>query len=74
MHAIALVKQGCRAVGADLSVGMIERARANARAEEVKARFEAAGFGELAVQAGTGFDAVLCLGNSLPHFLAPADL
>jgi len=25
-------------------------------------------------QAGTGFDALLCLGNSLPHLLAPADL
>ena len=52
----------------------MERARANARAAGVDVRFEVAGFGELAAQVGTGFDAVLCLGNSLPHLLAPADL
>ncbi|MBN1979246.1 MAG: class I SAM-dependent methyltransferase [Anaerolineae bacterium] len=80
MHAIALAQQGYEVVGADLSAGMIERARANARAEyasaaaDVNAQFEVAGFGELAARAGTGFDAVLCLGNSLPHLLTPADL
>jgi glycine/sarcosine N-methyltransferase len=80
MHAIALARQGYEVVGADLSAGMVERARANARAEcasapaDVDARFEVAGFGELAACAGTGFDAVLCLGNSLPHLLTPVDL
>jgi glycine/sarcosine N-methyltransferase len=72
MHAVALVQRGYEAVGADLSAGMIERARANARGVEV--RFEVAGFGELVARVGTGFDAVLCLGNSLPHLLKPADL
>lgn len=51
-------------------------------------RFEVAGFGELALTFGsstpsaassgrhslTGFDGLLCLGNSLPHLLTPADL
>ena len=51
-------------------------------------RFEVAGFGELALAFGsstpgaassgrhspTGFDGLLCLGNSLPHLLTPADL
>ena len=51
-------------------------------------RFEVAGFGELALALGsstpntassgrrslTGFDGLLCLGNSLPHLLTPADL
>jgi SAM-dependent methyltransferase len=74
MHAIVLAKRGYRVVGADLSAGMIERARANARAEEANVRFEAVGFGDLAARAGAGFDAVLCLGNSLPHLLTPSDL
>jgi glycine/sarcosine N-methyltransferase len=74
MHTIALARQGYEVVGADLSAGMIERAQANARAAGVDARFEAVGFGDLAAWAGTGFGAVLCLGNSLPHLLTPADL
>ncbi len=75
MHAIALAQQGFWAAGADLSTGMIERARANARAEGAQVRFEAVGFGELARTFGEGsFEAVLCLGNSLPHVLSPASL
>jgi glycine/sarcosine N-methyltransferase len=74
MHAIALAQRGYQVVGADLSAEMIERARANAANAEVDARFEASGFGKLSVQLGTDFDAVLCLGNSLPHLLTPVDL
>ena len=47
---------------------------ANAADAQVDARFEAAGFGELSAWVGAGFDALLCLGNSLPHLLTPADL
>ncbi len=73
-HAIALAQRGYEVVGFDASAGMIERARAKARVAGVDVRFEVAGFGELAVRMGVGFDAVLCLGNSLPHLLTPADL
>ena len=77
MHAIALAQRGYDVTGADLSVGMIERARENAAAVGSEARFVVAGFGELAAElapdrvegVGDGFDAVLCLGNSLPHVL-----
>jgi len=73
MHVIALARRGYAAAGADLSAGMIERARANAAGEP--ARFEVAGFGELAAVYGPGsFDALLCLGNSLPHLLDSAAL
>lgn len=87
-HAIALADRGYQVVGADGSPGMIEEARANAAGagrEDVK--FVVAGFGELtrtlSRPPGNGlntqetsyrFDAVLCLGNSLPHVLTPADL
>ncbi len=102
MHTIALAQKGYETAGADLSVGMIERARANAAATGVDVRFEAAGFGGLARafgmsrpeepglerlpsaassssaassgRRGVSLDALLCLGNSLPHLLTPADL
>jgi SAM-dependent methyltransferase len=74
MHAIALADLGYGVVGADLSAAMVEQARSNADTAGVTVRFEKAGFGELGEQVGTGFDAVLCLGNSLPHVLTSPDL
>jgi glycine/sarcosine N-methyltransferase len=75
MHAIALAQRGFAASGADFSPDMIERARANATAAKVRVRFEVAGFGKLAQNFGQGgFDALLCLGNSLPHLLTGAEL
>ncbi len=75
MHVIALAQRGYPAAGADLSGSMIERARANAVVAGVEARFEAAGFGALEAAFGAqSFDALLCLGNSLPHLLDRAAL
>lgn len=67
-HAVALAQRGYRVVGADLSAAMIEQARENAAAAGVDVRFVVAGLGELAAQ-GESFEAVICLGNSLPHLL-----
>jgi len=74
MHAVALAQRGYVTVGADLSAGMIEQARANAVAASAEVRFEIAGFGELSARVGSEFDALLCLGNSLPHLLNPGAL
>jgi SAM-dependent methyltransferase len=75
MHAIALAQKGYAAAGADLSPKMVERARENAKQAGVAVRFEVAGFGELAITFGQSrFDALLCLGNSLPHLLSEVDL
>jgi SAM-dependent methyltransferase len=74
MHALALGRRGYTVLGADLSSGMIQRARANAVAAGVAARFVVAGFRDLSAETGGGFDALLCLGNSLPHVLTPAAL
>jgi glycine/sarcosine N-methyltransferase len=75
MHAIALARLGFEVAGADLSAGMIARARANLEATEAHVQFEQAGFGELRrAYGGQSFDAVLCLGNSLPHLLTPGQL
>jgi SAM-dependent methyltransferase len=78
MHAIALAQLGYQAVGADLSPGMVERARQNAALQHLEITFHAAGFGQLASTFHSEpcfpFDAILCLGNSLPHLLTPAAL
>ena len=69
MHAISFARAGWECAGADLSPVMVEKARENARQAGVQVRFEAAGFGELFTRVGSGFDAVTCIGNSLPHLL-----
>ncbi len=75
MHAVALAQCGFSTSGADLSQGMIARALSNARSAGVQVRFEAAGFGTFAQVFGkAAFDAVLCLGNSLPHLLTLPEL
>jgi SAM-dependent methyltransferase len=74
-HAISLAQKGYIVAGADLSGGMVERASENATKAKVEVRFEQAGFGELARTFGKGsFDAVLCLGNSLPHLIGESEL
>ena len=75
MHAIALAQRGYAAAAADLSPGMVERARQNAQTAGVLLELAAAGFGALEKAFGPArFDAVLCLGNSLPHLLDPREL
>jgi glycine/sarcosine N-methyltransferase len=75
MHAIALAQNGYTSTGVDISPGMVEHARRNAQAAGLSIRFEVAGFGNLAATLGTGtFDALICLGNSLPHLLSRIDL
>jgi glycine/sarcosine N-methyltransferase len=68
-HSIALARAGYQATGADISPVMVARAVENARRENVPASFVPAAFQDLPQAAGGGFDAVLCLGNSLVHVL-----
>jgi len=72
-HSIALTKRGYTAAGCDISPAMIERARKNAAASRVDILFEVADLSHLEKIPGT-FDALLCLGNSLPHVLSEPDL
>jgi glycine/sarcosine N-methyltransferase len=72
MHTLALAQAGFKAAGADLSAGMIARARENAQTSALDILFKTAGFGELVAAFGAAsFDALFCLGNSLPHLLTP---
>jgi SAM-dependent methyltransferase len=68
-HAIALAQRGYRATGCDASPVMIEMARTNAATAKADVPFEVADFNHLDKFSET-FDAVLCLGNSLPHLLS----
>jgi len=68
-HAIALAAEGYEVTMADLSEGMVARARSNAIQSGVSLRVVQAGFGELVHKVGGRYHAVLCLGNSLPHAL-----
>ena len=87
-HTLALAGWGYRAAGADASPGMIALARAKAAAAGQDVPFEVADLAGLPAQflhanrtapeRGEGeeapFDAVLCLGNSLPHLLDQPEL
>ena len=68
-----IVRWGLRGVGIDLDPTMIERARELARGEGMAAEFAAADMRDLSAYRGR-FDAVTCLGNSLPHLLSDADI
>ncbi len=72
-HAIALAQKGYRCAGCDASREMVERARGNAEKAGVEVRFEVAELAQLGGFPQT-LDAVLCLGNSLPHLLSPEEL
>ncbi len=75
MHAIEFARRGYLASGADISQGMVAQARLNARAAGLSVDVRQAGFGELQPAFGpAAFDALLCLGNSLPHLLTLAAL
>jgi glycine/sarcosine N-methyltransferase len=73
-HAVALAQCGYKVTGADLSAGMVARAKENAAEAGVDVQFAVAGFGDLEAHVGGGFDALLCLGNSLPHVLSAEGL
>lgn len=77
-HALALAAGGFAVAGADLSPGMIAQARLNAQAAGLAIDFQAVGFGELEKQFKQSplfpFDALICLGNSLPHLLSEGEI
>jgi glycine/sarcosine N-methyltransferase len=74
-HALALTSWGFEAAGADVSRGMIELARHKVAERRLEVPFTVTGLDDLSAHYPAGaFDAVLCLGNSLPHLLTQAAL
>jgi glycine/sarcosine N-methyltransferase len=74
LHAVVLARLGVRTVASDLSAEMLEQARRNAVEQEVRVEWVQADFTNLAERIKGPFEALLCLGNSLPHVLSPEDL
>jgi glycine/sarcosine N-methyltransferase len=67
-QALGLAKAGFRVTGADLSSRAIERARVEAAARSLDLRLRVADMLRLDSVPETGFDAVICMDNALPHF------
>jgi glycine/sarcosine N-methyltransferase len=76
MHALALAADGYEAAGVDSSPAMTAAAAAHATERTLRAEFRTAAFGCIAPSFTdeSRFDAVLCLGNSLPHVSGPEGL
>lgn len=71
-HAMALGAAGYEVVGFDPSPGALDTARARAAEQQLaNVSFEVGKLGELARLGAGEFDAVICLGNTLPHITAP---
>ncbi|MEA4813002.1 MAG: methyltransferase domain-containing protein [Anaerolineaceae bacterium] len=74
-HAIALAAEGFQMSGADLFPEMVSLAKAHALAADQNLTLKTVGFGGMAKAfAGHQFDALLCLGNSLPHVNSQKEL
>ena len=74
LYALALARMGLRVVGSDASRAMLNQARRTARREGLDITWVHSTMQELGERIEGGFDAVLCMGNSIPHLLEDADL
>ena len=75
LHVLALARLGVTVTGADLSEAMLAKAQEHALEAGEDVRWIHAPMQQLATQLPAGaYEAVFCLGNSLPHLLKSADL
>lgn len=70
MHVIKLSKKGYNIVGVDYSPGMLAQARINAKEFKAKGlKFISGEFTRITRAVKGPFDAIICMGNSLPHLV-----
>ena len=69
IYTIKMAQKGIDAVGADISAGMIEKAKILAAKSNVGPRWINCSMQELSGHINEKFDVILCLGNSIPHIL-----
>jgi len=74
LYAVALAKAGAETVGVDVSAKMLQQARAGAEEAGVSVRWIESLMQNLAGRLSAKHDAVVCMGNSLPHLLRDDDL
>ena len=74
-HAIAFARWGLSAAGCDISAEMLRLAERNASEAGAAVNFFEAGFADVDKKIeARKFDAVICIGNSLPHLLSQREL
>lgn len=75
MHCIMFAKMGYKVVGADNSPSMLEFAKKNATKAGVKGvKFVEGEFTTLTQSVKRPFNAIVCLGNSIPHLVNDDDI
>ena len=73
-HSILLAKLGLEVTGFDSSSEMVKRATENSRAHNVHITFHQSTFQDVSLCMDEQFDAVICMGNSLPHLLTEGEV
>jgi glycine/sarcosine N-methyltransferase len=73
-HSLLLSRLGVEVTATDVSGEMVERVRHHARDAGLAVTTVQSDFRTLASRVAAPFDAIFCLGNSLPHLLAEEDL
>ena len=73
-HVMMLKHMGYDIRGSDLSPAMINKARVNLKEQDLDVILKISDFKHLHKNIGEKFDAVICVGNSLPHLLTDEDL
>jgi len=74
VYTAPLARIGLRAVGTDISGPMLDQARRRADRAGVAVDWICAAMQDLPGKIDERFDAVLCMGNSIPHLLEDSDL
>jgi 2-polyprenyl-3-methyl-5-hydroxy-6-metoxy-1,4-benzoquinol methylase len=69
MHAMMLARMGVSVTAADISEAMLDQARRRAADAGLAVKWVHAPMQDIAKNVEGPFDAILCLGNSLPHLL-----
>lgn len=74
-HHVMMFKQmGYDVKGSDLSPAMINKAEKNLKARGLNAELKVSAFKDITTCFKEKFDAVMCVGNSLPHLFSDIDL
>ncbi len=74
LHAILLAEMGLQVLGADLSAAMLAKAQEHAHEAGVHVTWKHTSMQALRSALSGQYDAIFCLGNSLPHLLTEEDL
>ncbi len=74
VQSIGLLQAGFEVLSSDISGKMLEQASRHAKEEGLNLETLRAGFRELKQKVPDQFDAVVCMGNSIPHLFSDQDI